>query len=130
MLSLLGVCLYMKHAGARGKTVVVQCVLVGLQIDRCVVNASGIEAAYIYLQPLTVQQSEALPQYLVDRQIYSQPLMKALLQLPLMRTQLALAAGLPQLLEFLKTVLEEDRLVKISLSYCLPFSMNGALMQR
>ena len=110
---------------------VVQCVLVGLQIDRCVVNASGIEAAYIYLQPLTVQQSAAaLTQYLVDRQIYSQPLMKALLQLPLMRTQLALAAGLPQLLEFLKTVLEEDRLVKISLSYCLPFSMNGALMQR
>ena len=55
--------------------------------------------------------------------------MEALLQLPFMRTQLALAAGLLKLLEFLKRVLEEDLLVHLSLSYCLRLPMNGALVR-
>ena len=66
--------------GARGERVGVQCALVGLQMDRGVVNANGTDAADRYLQPLTVQQSTAaLMQYLVDRQIYSQPQLEALL---------------------------------------------------
>ena len=121
----------MLAGGAYDKRVVVQCVMMGTQMDRGVVCANGFSAAFRYLQPLTVQQSTAaLTQYLVDKEIYSQPQMEALLQQPFMSNQLALVAGLPQLLEFLRNSLEANTTLRNALSqHTLSRHEHDALMQ-
>lgn len=86
-----------------------QCVLVGLEVYRSGLLMSQVGAHIRYLRPLEPEEMVcALTSYLVDRQLYSEQEMEELLALPLIRTQIAMASGLPQLLDFLREALENE----------------------
>ncbi len=82
--------------------------LLGLQVGRSGLDISGVGADYRYLQPLQPDEEvAALTGYFVGRGMYTQLQMDELLTLPIIRTQIAMACGLPQVLEFLRVALEE-----------------------
>ena len=97
------------HAAAQEKSIFGQCVLAGLEVARSGLAISGVGAKYRYLQPLTLEDSQtALTEYFVRGGLYSKDQMAKLLSSPLMKTQLALASGLPQLLDFLRQAMEDN----------------------
>lgn len=94
---------------ATEQRVVGQCLLVGLEVSRSGLDISGVGADHRYLRPLEPQEEiAALTSYFAGRGLYSQSQMEELLALPVIRTQIAMACGLPQALEFLRVALEDE----------------------
>lgn len=87
-----------------------QCVLVGLEVHRSGLMMSKVGAHLRYLRPLEPEEMiSALTSYFVDNKLYGEQEMSELLATPLIRTQIAMASGLPQMLDFLREALEDER---------------------
>ena len=97
------------HAAAPRRGFYGQCVLAGLEVSRSGTGFGAMVSTYHYLQPLTLEDSQAaLTDYFVSAELYSKDQMARLFNSPLTKTQLALASGLPQLLDFLRRAMEDN----------------------
>ena len=90
-----------------------QCLLVGLEVARSGLSISGYGGVYQYLRPLTTAEALAtLTEYLTREKLFTPGDADKLMAHPIVRTQIALAGGLPQLITFLSEALEDPETLR------------------
>lgn len=96
-------------ACSRSQRVVARGLYSGLSVPASTFKLTKIGAAYLYLTLLSPAEAiEALQQSLEATKAYSLGLFQELLKFPELRTQLAVAYGLPLLLHYLQQTLLHD----------------------
>ena len=79
-----------------------QCLLVGLEVGASGLRVGGYGAVYRYLRPLTTEEAlVALTQYFSTVMLVDSGDAEEMMTHPIVRTQIAVAGGLPQLIKFL-----------------------------
>lgn len=102
-------CLWMWSAACSSQRVLARGLYCGLSVPASTFKLTQVGAAYMYLTLLSPAEAvQALQQSLEATQVYSSGRLQRLLKSSQLRTQLAVAFGLPLLVEFLRQALLDD----------------------